>query len=459
MICNGCSRHQPEVAQLLERLLGILSGVTGERSEVRFLPSGPKRTFFTECPFSFSQLDFSPHVLTFCKQLFATRIGQAMSIQSMFDDDLYKFTMQQAVLKLYPDAQATYRFKNRGEQNLNGSKFISLLQKEIDNLGELRATDDELEKFSKLPFVEPWYVDYLKNYRYDTSQVVVSTEPDLRINITGPWHSSILWEVKLMASISKSYFELEKEEGLWSMDGQKDKLQRKTDILASGVCQYADFGTRRRRCYDIQDLVVQEFKKYHGFAGTSNVHLAFKHDLNPIGTMAHEWVQAISALESLNHANRVMLEKWCDVYGSDLGIALTDTFGTEAFFRDFDMRYAKLFDGVRHDSGDPFEFADKMVAHYKKLRINPGHKTIVFSDGLNAEMAVKIKKHCVELGINCSFGIGTAFTNDFATPALNIVVKLWSINDFNIAKLSDIAGKENGDPAAIQLYKMVYGRT
>ena len=378
-----------------------------------------------------------------------------MSIQSIFDDDLYKFTMQQAVLKLYPDAYAEYRFKNRGKHELGNDKLINLLKKEIDNLGELRATDDEIEKFGKLSFVQPWYVDYVKNYRYDTSQVTISNHDDLGIIIRGPWHSAILWEVKLMASISKVYFEIEKEEGLWSMEGQDDKLQHKIDVLSSGVCKYADFGTRRRRCYDIQDMVVQKFKTYYGFIGTSNVHLAFKHGVNPIGTMAHEWVQAISGLESLNHANRVMLEKWCDLY--DSGIALTDTFGTSAFFKDFNIHFAKLFDGVRHDSADPFKFADKVVAHYKKLQVNPEHKTIVFSDGLSAELAVKIKSHCDAIGINCSFGIGTAFTNDFQTSALNIVIKLWSINGFDIAKLSDVSGKESGSDDAIKLCKMIYG--
>ena len=378
-------------------------------------------------------------------------------IRSLFDDDLYKFTMQQAVLKLYPDAVAKYRFKNRGNHRFN-KKFLTMLLHRIGQLSELRAQDEELQSFSKLPFIQPWYLDYIKNYRYDPTQVrlKLDDEQNLQLEINGPWHSTILWEVKLMATISDCYFQLEKYDNKWSMNGQEDKLEIKTSKLFSAQCKYADFGTRRRRCYEIQDLVVRKTKNHHHFVGTSNVHLAFKYGLRPIGTMAHEWVQGISALESLNHANRVMLKRWEQVYDSDLGIALTDTFGTSAFFKDFNMRYAKLFDGVRHDSGDPFVFAERADEHYKKLRINPSHKSIVFSDGLTADLATKIKKHCDELGIACSFGIGTSFTNDFETPALNMVIKIWELNSFPVVKLSDNPGKANGDPKAVEAVKHIY---
>jgi len=188
------------------------------------------------------------------------------------------------------------------------------------------------------------------------------------------------------------------------------------------------------------------------------VHFAYKYNLNPIGTMAHEWVQAISALESLNHANRFMLKAWTDVYNGKLGIALTDTYGTDAFFKDFDLKYAALFLGVRHDSGDPIVFANKVIAHYKKLNIDPKTKIIVFSDGLTADKAVEIQQHCDKIGIPCSFGIGTSFTNDFDnSPALNMVIKLWTLNDSPIVKLSDVPSKANGMEQAIEMMRFMYG--
>lgn len=378
-------------------------------------------------------------------------------IISLFDDDLYKFTMQQAALKRNDVVSAKYRFKNRGNHRFN-DKFMQIFKQKLGYLAELKANDNELELFGKLPFIEIWYLDFLRDYRYNLKQIEAYLDSDnnLQITITGPWHLTILWEVKLMAIISEVYFQIEKDDGKWSMSGQELKLQTKANKLASEQCKYADFGTRRRRSFLTQDLVVKTFKNYHHFIGTSNVHLAFKYGLKPIGTMAHEWVQAMSALESLNHANRAMLQQWIKAYGASLGIALTDTFGTDAFFRDFEMPFAKMFDGVRHDSGDPFKFADKTVAHYKNLGIKPSHKTIVFSDGLNPDLAVKIQKHCNKLEINSSFGIGTNFTNDFETPALNMVIKLWEINEIPVVKISDTPSKANGDPKMIEAVKYIY---
>ena len=178
----------------------------------------------------------------------------------------------------------------------------------------------------------------------------------------------------------------------------------------------------------------------------------------PIGTMAHEWVQAISALESINHANRYMMERWAEFYDGNLGIVLTDTYGLRAFLVDLSPRLAKLFDGVRHDSGCPFEFTDRMVALYKAYGINPQHKTIVFSDGLDVDQALKIRQYCLQRGIGFSFGIGTHFTNDFeGSPPLNMVIKLWSINGMPVVKLSEDVGKANGSPKAIEAVRTIYG--
>ena len=190
-----------------------------------------------------------------------------------------------------------------------------------------------------------------------------------------------------------------------------------------------------------------------GFLGTSNVHLAHAHDVQPVGTMAHEWIMAHSTLAGLRHANRFALKAWRKVYRGQLAIALTDTYTSEVFFRDFDFYYARVYDGVRQDSGPPLEFADQVVAHYKKLRIDPATKTIIFSDGLNAETAVRLKNHC-GARIRCAFGIGTNLTNDFErSEALNIVIKLVGIDGVPVVKLTDDPAKATGPPDAIRAAK------
>lgn len=380
-------------------------------------------------------------------------------MESLLDNDLYKFTMQQAVLYHYPNAMAEYRFKNRGDHTFS-PEFVERLKQEVRVARQHRLQPPEETFLAKLPFIRPWYLEYLKNFQMPPEAIGIKLDRgNLDIRIRGPWHLTILWEVPLMAMISELYFEI--EDTRWREEEWKPRqielAKGKGAILSAPSCKFADFGTRRRRSFDVQRVVVKELMNHSGFVGTSNVHLAERYGLRPIGTMAHEWVQAISALESLNHANRYMMEKWADFYDGSLGIALTDTYGLAAFLRDFTPRLAKLFDGVRHDSGDPFEFTDKIVEAYKAHGINPMHKTIVFSDGLDVHLADKIRKHCIQAGIGFSFGIGTNFTNDFRTPALNMVVKLWSIDDMPVVKLSENPGKANGDPQAIAAVRTIYG--
>lgn len=377
-------------------------------------------------------------------------------IKSILDTDLYKLTMQQAVLKLYPDAMVEYRFKNRGEHKFS-KKFGELFTAELHNMSKLSITDSELEFIAKMPFIQPWYVDFLRAYKFNPSEVeYLVNDGELDIVIKGPWYRTILWEVPLMAMISEIYFKLENEDIPWDMSQQKRKLELKSAKLMAAGCSYADFGTRRRRSYEVQDFVVSNMKKHYWFAGTSNVHLAHKHGIKAIGTMAHEWVQGISALESMNHPNRFMMKKWTEVYGCSLGIALTDTYGSNSFFKDFNKTLSSIFDGVRHDSGSPFDFIEKVVNHYKEIGVDHRTKSIVFSDGLNADIAAEIQKECDKAQIKCSFGIGTSFTNDFDSKPLNMVIKLWSVNGAKVVKLSDISGKENGDPKAVEFMKYLH---
>jgi len=389
-------------------------------------------------------------------------------IQSILDTDLYKLTMQQAVLELYPDAQVEYRFKNRGPHRFN-EDFLWNVKNQVAHMRPIKLTEEELEYIKSLPFFKPSYVSYLRDYRFDPSEVDIklTADGDLDIRIKGPWHSTILWEVPLMALISELYFRLMSPDWLGN---QKDYMNDYTFItdpaeaksvkLGAADADTAEFGTRRRRSRLVQEKVVETMAKYDFLVGTSNVRLAMLNGIKCIGTMAHEWVMGVSALSGLRYANRSALYKWQRVYEGNLGIALTDTFGTEAFFRDFDTFLSKLYDGVRHDSGDPFKFGEKVIEHYKKHKIDPMSKTIVFSDGLNTDLVVDLNKH-FDGKIKTSYGVGTHLTNDFPEheKPLNMVIKLWSVNDIPVVKLGEYSenpGKVMGDSAAVRVAKWTF---
>jgi len=386
-----------------------------------------------------------------------------MPITSLLDNDLYKFTMGQAVAKHYPDAHAVYKFKDRNHLKSYGDNelFWRELIQALNSLAWIRMTDEEANFLRKAcPFIEEWYIQYLRAYKFDRSELNIDIKNgELSIEIEGPWMRTIFWEVPLLALVSETYFKTIATDWIGHIPFFEEftaRTKEKRDRLTEANCWFADFGTRRRFNEEVQRNVNYWFKESPRFVGTSNVYHAMLYNLKPIGTMAHEWIMAISALESLRHANRFALEAWKEVYKGCLGIALTDTYGSDAFFRDFDSELSRLFDGVRHDSGDPIEFAGKTIKHYKSLGIDPSTKTIVFSDGLNVDKAIELQKFC-DTNIRCSFGIGTHFTNDFPsiTP-MNIVIKLYSINNIPVVKLSDSPGKEMGDPAAVAEAQYVF---
>ena len=385
---------------------------------------------------------------------------QFLPVKSVLDTDLYKFTMQQAVLELYPDDEVEYRFTNRQPADKFTPEFFCALQDAISQMGELRLEDKEAEFLSNIPFLKPHYIAYLKDYRFNSNEVSceLTQDQDLSISIRGPWHRTILWEVPLMATISELYFQYCDTD--WSHTGQDSRILAKGQSLYEADCRWADFGTRRRRCYDTQATVVSNMTRYRPhFVGTSNVHLAQRFKVAPIGTMAHEWIMGISILEGLRHANRFALQAWKKVYKGNLGIALTDTYGSTAFWNDFDSVLARLYDGVRHDSGCPFDFAVDTVRHYTSKRIDSETKSIVFSDSLDVEKAIKLQKHC-RGKIRCSFGIGTHFTNDFpGSNALNMVIKLWSINNIPVVKLGDGKGKSQGKADAVSIANHMFKGT
>ena len=378
---------------------------------------------------------------------------------SILDNDFYKFTMQYAVVKLFPKAKAKYQFINRGKHRYP-TGFDILLRKAINDMALLKLTKSEKDFFSQTcPYIDPTYFDFLQGYRYNPDEVVIQQNGnELTVKIEGYWYRTILWEVPILSLISELYYEatgtirVSDEEVRGIVENKMDKYD-KLDITI------ADFGTRRRHSYDVHDLVIKTLKKHQSttFIGTSNVHLAMKYDTKPIGTHAHEWFMFHAAKYGYKMANLLGLENWADVYRGDLGIALSDTYTTNIFFKQFDKKLTKLFDGIRHDSGDPIEFAKKTIDHYIRKGIDPLSKTIIFSDGLDYNKVEKIVKYCSGK-IGHSFGIGTDFTNDVGLERMNIVLKMTdALPDEGewtpVIKLSDEPFKHTGAPTEIAMAK------
>jgi nicotinate phosphoribosyltransferase len=387
-----------------------------------------------------------------------------MIINNILDTDLYKLTMQMAVIKKFPRARVRYGFINRGETKFPAG-FGEALRKEVKDMESLQlgpGSRQFLER--KCYFLDPTYLDFLAGYRYDSSEVgIIQKGEDLEIVIEGYWYRTILWEVPLMAIISELYFRMAGEHP-WDVITRTQNNSEKIKIFRLNGMHYADMGTRRRFSYDVHKEVVGQMAGGIGnnnFVGTSNVHLAHEFDTKPIGTQAHEWFMFHAAKYGYKMANHLAMEHWSEVFRGDLGIALSDTLTTNVFFESFDKKFAKLYDGVRHDSGDPIEFAKKVIAHYEKLGIDPKAKAIIFSDGLNPEIAVEIKEYC-RGKIKCSFGIGTNFSNDVGVKPLNMVIKMTDCKPeggewLPTIKLSDSEGKHTGDEKEIETAKYVLG--
>ena len=384
-------------------------------------------------------------------------------LTSLLDNDFYKITMQNAVIKRFPYAHARYAFINRGEHAFPEG-FGEALRGEVDRMATLRLSDEEKRYLqTTCPYLDPTYLDFLAGFRYDPSEVTIEQQgSELSVVIEGPWYRTILWEVPLMAVISELWYQLrgvavtKEDEALI-----EQRTREKIELYRQHGLKIAEFGTRRRFSFAVHDRVVQALRYYGGeaFSGTSNVLLAMRHGVKPIGTHAHEWFMFHGARFGFKMANSLALEHWVDVYRGDLGIALTDTFTTRAFFESFDKKFAKLFDGVRHDSGDPIEFADATMAHYQRLGINPLSKTIIFSDALTPEKVERIRSFC-QGRIGMAFGIGTNFTNDIGVAPMNMVIKMVEARPegqgwLPVVKLSDVPTKHTGDPEMIALAKRI----
>lgn len=379
-------------------------------------------------------------------------------IHSLLDTDLYKFTMLQVVLHKFPQTDSVYQFRCR---NLDDTAYplvdiLDDLNEQLDYLCQLNFKADELEYLRSLRFIKSDFVDYLELFQLKRRFIKASIDEQgrLDIRIEGPMVQAMMFEIFVLAIVNELYFRRIGSDEV-KAEGER-RLLAKVELLKQYQAEQkpndppflvSDFGTRRRYSFEWQKHVVEEFHKAapHIFRGTSNVLLAKDLGITPIGTMAHEFLQAFQALDvRLRDFQKSALETWVQEYRGDLGIALTDVVGMDAFLRDFDLYFAKLFDGLRHDSGDPYEWGDKAYVHYKKLKIDSKTKMLTFSDGLNLEKAWSLHNYFKDR-FQVSFGIGTNLTNDMGQTALNIVLKLVECNGQSVAKLSDSPGKTMTD--------------
>ena len=387
-------------------------------------------------------------------------IAQTPIITSLLDNDLYKFTMLQAMLHQFPQTHGVYRFRcrNNNDTAYPLADIKPALEQQLDSLCQLRFLPDELDYLRTLRFMRSDFIDYLELFQLQRRFVTVTTDSKGRlfIDIEGPMIQAMFFEVFVLAIVNELYFDALSDPEV-IVEGQC-RLDEKIALLHDYAKQQAndgnndnntppfivaDFGTRRRFSKTWQAHVVKTLHEAEPkiVGGTSNVFLAKKYGMTPIGTMAHEFMQAFQALDvRLRDSQKAALEAWVHEYRGDLGIALTDVVGMDAFLRDFDLYFAKLFDGLRHDSGDPYVWGDKAIAHYQKLKIDPKTKILTFSDGLTLEKAWKLHQYFKDR-IKTSFGIGTNLTNDTGLTALNIVLKLVECNGQPVAKISDSPGK------------------
>ncbi|RMX09168.1 nicotinate phosphoribosyltransferase [Allofranklinella schreckenbergeri] len=372
-------------------------------------------------------------------------------ITSLLDTDLYKFTMWQAMLHRHPQVQAEYRFVCRQKPEFALAGLIDAVNAELDHLCQLRFTEQELHYLGGLRFIKSDFIDFLRIFQFQRAFIQARVEGDaLRIEAKGPQVHVMAFEIFVLAIVNELYFrQFDAQAAL--AEGQRRLSANVEELKTLGreaalrhPFELFDFGVRRRYSRAWQYHVVKTFAEEtpQWFKGTSNVRLAMDLGIVPIGTMAHEYFQTYQALGvvQLRNFQKAAMESWVQEYRGDLGIALTDTVGMDAFLRDFDLYFAKLFDGLRHDSGDPIVWGEKALAHYAKLRIDPHAKRLVFSDGLTVPEALRIYHHFADR-TQCGFGIGTQLTNNMGLQPLSIVMKLTRANGQPVAKISDTPGK------------------
>ena len=387
-------------------------------------------------------------------------------IPSVLDTDLYKFTTSYAYSKLYPRAYGQFRFIDRGKTRYPQG-FADALKKELQAMSELALTKDEANFLSReLPYLPPTYIDFVRGFRFDPEELQVTQDEEgyLSIVAEGLLYRVTLWETPILALVSELYYQIMGQKP--DLAYTEETIIRKAKQLSEANITFSMFGMRRRFSAAIEDLVTKLLKEHSGenFFGTSNVYFAYKHGLRVSGTHPHEWIQFHGAMFGYKMANYMAMEDWINVYDGDLGTVLTDTYTTDVFMRNFSKKHAMLFTSLRHDSGDPLCFTEKVIARYRELRVDPTIKYIIFSDSLDPERAIEIANYC-KGRIGASFGIGTNLSNDVGNGVrpMNIVMKLWKCKMTEkerwhpCVKLSDVDGKHTGEPDEIELAQRTLG--
>ena len=372
-------------------------------------------------------------------------------IISLLETDMYKMSMGQAIYHQFSDYKTTWSFKCRNEDVHFTQEMVEEIKRQIQLYCSLRFTEEELEYLHNIKWIKGSYVDFLRLWqpRYEDFEITTNADCGLAIETKGTWLNTSMYEIPTLAIVNEVYFRMAYDYNVL-MESFRTRLNDKIKKLQDGSYQlgaFSEFGLRRRLSAEAQELAVCELAKanysHSSFVGTSNVYLAKKYGLTPVGTMAHEWIMCVGQGNHKHnpaYSNWYALDAWVREYGVLNGIALTDAITTDCFLRDFQLTYATLFSGVRHDSGDPVEWGEKMIAHYRKLGIDPANKTLLFSDSLDFARAHELYEH-FRNRTKVAFGIGTYISNDTEVPALNIVMKTTLCNGMDVAKISDTPGK------------------
>lgn len=375
-------------------------------------------------------------------------------INSLLETDLYKFSMGQAIFHQASEYETTWTFKCRNTDVKFTAEMVEEIKEQIKAFCNLQFTEDELEYLSNIKWLKKSYINFLRLWKPNYNDFTITTDSDcgLFIEAEGTWLNTSMYEIPTLAIVNEVYFRF-KPDFDKLLESSMERTDKKAEYLHGGkywLPVFSEFGLRRRLCKEAQEYAVEKFSQFdkscYGFSyfvGTSNVFLAKKYNVKPVGTMAHEWIMCMGQgnhLYNPAYSNKIALDAWIKEYGVENGIALTDTITTDCFLKDFNKPMATLFSGVRHDSGDPFEWGDKMIAHYKKLGINAQIKTLLFSDSLDFEKATKITEYFNNKA-KVAFGVGTYISNDTYEKPLNIVMKVTKCNGMDVAKISDTKGK------------------
>lgn len=372
-------------------------------------------------------------------------------INSLLETDAYKFSMGQAIYHQFSDYKTTWDFKCRNDNVHFTKEMVDEIRDQIRMYCNLRFNEEELDYLNSIKWIKGSYVDFLRLWkpRFDDYKISTDSECGLSISVGGTWLNTSMYEIPTLAIVNEVYFRMAYDYDKL-LESFKKRLRAKTEGLLNGTYElgpFSEFGLRRRLSGEAQDIAVKELAAAKlsdsKFVGTSNVYLAKKHGLTPVGTMAHEWIMCVGQGNHKHnpaYSNWYALDAWVKEYGVLNGTALTDAITTDCFLRDFRLTYSTLFSGVRHDSGDPYEWGEKMIDHYKELGIDPMTKTLLFSDSLDFERATKIYRY-FKGKAKVAFGIGTYIANDTDEEALNIVMKTTACNGMDVAKISDVDGK------------------